>query len=334
MRSIIFLAVIVTVSAVSLSGQVPAPPAELAVTIATPIYLNDGRVIGGSGTWKVRPGQTITAYPNGGDDFCRAGSKDDNGWQVALTRNQADGLSVRWQRVSLAGAQAGQQLQQASQAPSGSARELFQLMTSRHVLQADLNGRASGSAELDLKSGGRAMLDFIGFTRVISSNMAAEVAAVSRVAPCKATGMGLEIRLDRAESRVLETELWLIHTRSDGSSETQRQAVRSVPGYAAEYWFDDVHAPLTIIGHSTDTREYAFRISGKVQPQDLSDSKIYFGLEIGRSASPVVNGIPAQNAVHGSAHYDAAANPDEVLSFTIPPWTDATASLKSDALSL
>ena len=357
MTTRIFVAVCIaaaSATALGAASQQPAAP-EIAVKISTPIYRTNGNVDGGSGTWKLSLGQPVVAYPNGGSTFC--GPADAAGWRVEITPvsvSTGTVMDVAWQRVSVAAADAGQQVLIERQRlaviegrASGSARDLNDLLLARQqigVLEGHLSGLLKGASHgvtrVTLRPGDRVVLDYISTSvRTISPNMATEVAYVTGRPACDVVGMGLEIGIEAPPKAptIVESELWLVHTRPDKTEETQHQTLRVRAGDSAMYWFDDVMIPIVVtsfagskfpgIQPQSMASEAAIKVSGRLEPVDAGDDKIHMKLTIARtglghvaaqhtgSVSPtaLTIGPPA-----GSTTYDLVAEPGEVLSFQLP----------------
>lgn len=342
---------IATASATALGAvsQQPAAP-DLSVKISTPIYLANGKTAGGSGMVTLHQNQPTVAYPNGGSVFC--GPADAAGWRVEITpvsKDTATVLNVNWQHVSLAAANLGQQLVDQQVAltavegrASSSARDLMDLMLARRTVRdteaqlAPLIKLSSrGVAQVTLQPGDRVVLDYISTSvRTISPNMATEVAYVTGRPACDVVGMGLEISIESAPKAptIVESELWLIHTRPDKTEETQHQTLRVRAGDSAMYWFDDVAVLLPATpfagGELKPIRvaEVPIQVSGRLSPVDLGDGKIHMKLTIARSGQSAHTRIASPNVAAvtlgpptGSTTYDLTAEPGEVLSFQLPP---------------
>jgi TonB family protein len=192
-----------------------------------------------------------------------------------------------------------------------------------------------GVAQVTLQPGDRVVLDYISTSvRTISPNMATEVAYVTGRPACDVVGMGLEISIESAPKAptIVESELWLIHTRPDKTEETQHQTLRVRAGDSAMYWFDDVAVLLPATpfagGELKPIRvaEVPIQVSGRLSPVDLGDGKIHMKLTIARSGQSAHTRIASPNVAAvtlgpptGSTTYDLTAEPGEVLSFQLPP---------------
>jgi hypothetical protein len=268
---------------------------------------------------------------------------------------------VAWQRVSVAAADAGQQVLIEKQRlaviedrASGSARDLNDLLLARQrigVLEGHLSGLLKGTphgvTRVTLRPGDRVVLDYSSTSvRTISPNMATEVAYVTGRPACDVVGMGLEIGIEAPPKAptIVESELWLIHTRPDKTEETQHQTLRVRAGDSAMYWFDDVMIPIVVtsfagskfpgIQPQSMASEAAIKVSGRLEPVDAGDDKIHMKLTIARSglghlgpdasivrASHTGSVSPTALTIGppaGSTTYDLVAEPGEVLSFQLP----------------
>lgn len=333
-----------SVGALHAAGQQTDAP-EMAIKISTPIYMANGQIVGGSGTWRMQMNQPILAYPHGGSTFCGAGPAEDSGWRVSITPvGQSNGLvlQVDWQRVSNDGAALGQQVQALQPRPAENRAALRDLEAQ---LSAALGSRQHGHTQVTLQPGNHVMLDYISNSaRVVSPNMATEVTRVTGRPPCDAVGMGLEISVESTPKAptIIETDLWLIHTRPDKTEESQHQTLRVRAGDSAMYWFDavlvQVSAATTIVSFSQGARANdqagepkpvaAVTVSGRLAPVDIGDGKIHMKLTIARSGAQgaqhtgigrtTAAAIAIEPPTAGSATYDLTAEPGEVLSFQLP----------------
>jgi hypothetical protein len=250
-------------------------------------------------------------------------------------------------------------------APSGSARDLNDvLLARRRILEIEgqlgvgLKGSPVSTRQLSLQPGDRVVLDYISTNlRAISPNMAVEVAHVTGRPPCDAVGMGLEIGIESTPKAptIVESELWLIHTRPDKTEETQHQTLRVRAGDSAMYWFDAVLVQVSPAASRffVETRVSetpgqpkpvaAIRVSGRLAPVDLGDGRIHMKLTIARSGQGnqhhgIGGTAPADIAIEppteGSATYDLTAEPGEVLSFQLPAIRGTGGSAPAGTLSV
>ena len=159
---------------------------------------------------------------------------------------------------------------------------------------------------LTLKPGARVLLD----------RMAVDVAPG---AACNAIGMGLEVG-DRLEPiDVVESEVWLVHKKPDGSETSEKQVLRTTAGAPSAYVF-----PKGMFGHD---------VYGKVSPA-TADGTMNVQLAIGRTSQGDSAVAGSQMMFIGSVSLDAPSsergpfvtmtrvavrsdNPAEVLSFPL-----------------
>jgi hypothetical protein len=299
MRTLSIVAVIVCAALSPLSAQQPASLASQ-IRVATPTYFADGEVRGASAGGFARLNQTAVTYATAGATLCHSTSAvpepptdSGYGWRVEITPLKETGsdvvVQVAWQRAW----ERGQRL--------------------------DAGRR--GSAQLTLKSGGRAVLDFLSPPTVPDGT-------------CTAVGMGLEVRVEGSNfgssllqlqaTDLVETELWLVQQLPDGTERSEKQSVRTRVGSVSEFFFD---------ASKPSDSGLTFSVLGKVAVTAIEDGKIRLKLTIARRTMRYVwlksqkvpagpkwavtpNQLPTIFA--GSADFEITVTPSEVTSFSIP----------------
>jgi hypothetical protein len=89
-------------------------------------------------------------------------------------------------------------------------------------------------------------------------------------AACNAIGMGLEVGIESSRATVVESEVWLVHRKPDGSETSEKQVLRTAAGAPSSYIF-----PRAMLGHD---------VYGQVSPAK-TDGTLDVQLAIGRSGN-------------------------------------------------
>ena len=137
---------------------------------------------------------------------------------------------------------------------------------------------------LTLKPGARVLLD----------RMSVDVAPGSA---CNAIGMGLEVGVDSSRSTVVESEVWLVHKKPDGSETSEKQVLRTTTGASSAYVF-----PKAMLGHD---------VFGQVSPAK-TDGTMDVQLAIGRTG----DATGAQMKFVGSVTVDATDDSGPFVTMT------------------
>jgi hypothetical protein len=153
----------------------------------------------------------------------------------------------------------------------------------RPVAQAPTRYFVRGTASavtLTLKPGTRILVDRLSVTVAPSS-------------ACQAIGIGLEIGVDSSRSTVVESEVWLVHKKPDGSETSEKQVVRTTSGTPSAYVF-----PRAMLGHdvygqvsparSDGTMDVQLSIRGKGDDSIRAGSMTFRGPVTWGSSQPFV----------------------------------------------
>jgi hypothetical protein len=152
---------------------------------------------------------------------------------------------------------------------------------------------------LTLKPGARVLLD----------RMSADVAPG---AACNAIGIGLEIGVDSSRSAVVESEVWLVHKKPDGSETSEKQVLRTAAGAPSSYIF-----PKAMLGHDVYGQVSSAKTDGTLDvqlaiggPGSTADAQMTFFGPVSASSEPG----PFVSMTRVAVRSD---RPAEVLSFPL-----------------
>lgn len=324
--------------------QAAAPPA-LDITqlkISTPTYGADGKIYGASASgFRGQPNQPLVLYAHSGKTLCASSSAQTDlpgdagfGWRLEITsvKNTFHIAFDPQGRVN----------------PAATARALtFRVQWTLFWDHGEvLSGAGSHSAVVTLHPGEHILLDYLSASldalgplrqkALDDLNQAAMLRARQGGTPtpaapqgggaalCDAIGMGLELSLDPPkESRLVETDLWLVHHLPDGTEQSQHQVLRTRMAGSTDYFFDALK--------NVPTKNGSVAITGKVAPYTGADGKLHMKLDI--AASYIVNPAP-ELKIQGGSGYDTIMAPGEVLSFNLPVLGANNGSMNGHKFSL
>lgn len=194
-----------------------------------------------------------------------------SGWRLAITpvreENGALVLEAVWPR------------------PFGFSKGYF-LAAPIHTRSTSLTYRVSAQPlTLTLKPGARVLLD----------RLSVDIPAGGA---CNAIGLGLEIGIDSSRSTVVESEVWLVHRKPDGSESSEKQTLRTTSGTPSAYVF-----PKAMFGHD---------VYGQVSPAG-TDGTMDVQLAVGRGGH-VPDG--AQMHFSGPVSLNATNDPGPFVTMT------------------